>query len=1641
MHSVFANHARRKRRTWMFERLEDRFYLSATPLASVDDTQWVVISGSTLEGQQLIDQLNQAWLEGLSGASIGSDTVQLEPRAVPTDPYFPYQWNLFNVGQVVNYEGLQDIFGEPMEDINVVPVWQDGVTGEGVLVAVVDTGMFVAQPDVHPDLDDNISVYRYNALAGGTNVSPGTAAGAGHGTAVAGIIAAEGNNGEGIVGIAYGAEIMPIKLLPTSFADPPLTNLAISNALTANGAPVDVFNNSWGPSDETRVVDGPDAFLLGVLQSVATTGRNGLGSILVFASGNGAGPQFSPGFQDIGIWDSAGSDGYVNSRYTIGVGVVDHDGSVYNNDGSLTLYGEVGPSVLVVAPTGSFPFDYVSNPNTGSGLWTTDLLGEDGFNQDPLPNGQEIDGDPLPDTDYTSKFNGTSGSAPNVSGVIALMLDVNPNLSYRDVEEILVRSARQNDDYDSSWMTNRFPLFRDPISHLSSPDPNNDEIHWMLVPPDPMDPDGESTVARDPADAGYNPILDPRFTTLPPFLPTNGAGYTVSHGRMAQFASEYGYAHGVVDAELAVALAGQWSTKDQTLADELSYLVIPLTGSVPIQAAEVSSEETGMVRVPGALGRGDGFIDYFEEFLKEPEVLEGDPDAMPPTMDMIDPESLPFGELEDPPQNDRGSVITVAGPSGSNAMSIEWVEVQLDISGGGNDLDKLRIALESPSGVQSELTNYQLTSLEDAYQFTPVNLFVDPPGELDDDADENGTFSWIYSTNRDWGERGEGVWTLHFENYSDTEMSLDGVRIVFHGEPISIPGEQLTRIQGSIGIDAGRAVVGATLSGRNDGSFNFDRTVDFQYDAASGQLLPLNAYGGSDEYIERFATYLTSVYGSAHLDDQEIIQYFDPAQEPFAGNVTVIATDEFTGQVVAQFITGADGNFYFDLPAGEYELTIDDPEGRTALDGSDYASQWHVDTNPQPAPFIEIIDHVNFLLDPGSLPANQVVIEGQVYADVDGDGVRDPQDVGMPNFLAFADLNHTGQREASEPFVLTDGGGNYSLTIPTASYNTFTVGVEPLDGWDPTFPGPPNVGFQTQFADLGETVGGVDFGFSPPSTPTGEGDGWILGFVFDDVSGDGVFQPAFEEGAADIRVFIDAGDMNGVYDAGETYTYTTSSGPAQGSFQFSNLPTGTYRVDVDINLPLAVTAPAIGYRDIVVTEGEAKVNATFGVQNLAVNDYGDLVGPGFLTTAAEDGPRHLVVQGFALGSLVDAELDTSTIEGFPGGIPDPPNPALNAIGDDVYGVDDEDGVSVVGGFLRPGVNTFEVELLGVGGYLNAWVDLNDDGDFADTVDGISEHVIVDLHRNTGTHLLEIDTPMSLDGGADGQVAARFRWGSFGLDYFGSDTIGEVEDYLFEVKMPIPGDYDGSGYVDEDDYGLWRSTFGDAVAPGTGADGNADGLVNAADYALWRSHEGEGTPPGAGGGAGGSAGQQLVASTEASLSAPSSPVQSWNLDWSAILAAASPSSAVLAQLEQLGVTSVIVNGPNGPVVRYMLSSTSPASPATTAALNESAMSGLATGLDVSFDSLGTHRSHGSTRLRTGVDGRPDFSRASHPSRAASLSAARLRLLDYALCEITPAADNGNVDEGPLSFVATEHKPHMRELALATVFEEEDWCRRI
>ncbi len=312
-----------------------------------------------------------------------------------SDPLYFKQWHLKNTIQAG-------------EDINIEPIWSrctdDSCKGEGVRIAVVDNGLEIT----HEDLATNIVADKsYNYINFSTTPSAGD-----HGTSVAGIIAAR-DNSVGIRGVASRAELVGYDLLSAS------TNINEVDAMVRDAVQNHVSNNSWGPVDDTATLEASSAIWRTAINTGHAIGRNGLGTVYVWAAGNG---------QESG--ENSNYDGYANYRGVIATGAVTYLGQ-------RTYYSEQGANLLISAPGGE----------GCAGVVTSDLTGSAGYNSVLTP------WDDL-DKNYTICFAGTSASAPVVSGVVALMLQANPNLGWRDVHAILARSARHNDPTNSDWQTN-----------------------------------------------------------------------------------------------------------------------------------------------------------------------------------------------------------------------------------------------------------------------------------------------------------------------------------------------------------------------------------------------------------------------------------------------------------------------------------------------------------------------------------------------------------------------------------------------------------------------------------------------------------------------------------------------------------------------------------------------------------------------------------------------------------------------------------------------------------------------------------------------------------------------------------------------------------------------------------------------------------------------------------------------------------------------------------------------------------------------------------------------------------------------------------------------------------------------------------
>ncbi len=272
-------------------------------------------------------------------------------------------------------------------DLNVFPAWAD-YTGRGVQLAAIDNGFDYGHADLAPNYLSGADV---DVLQDDADAAPAFSTD-NHGTAVAGVMIAD-DNGAGVMGLAPDASFAGIRM---GFGS--LTTLAnIVQAFEAARG-FDAVNSSWGytASFSDSGLDATFAPAFSAMQAAAQFGRDGLGTILTFSAGNAR-----------KSGDSSNYHSFQNSPYAIAVGSVD-------NDGKSSDFSSPGANVLVSAP--------------GKDILTTDRTGGAGYGS----------GD-------TTTISGTSFAAPAVAGVVALMLEANPGLGYRDVQDILAYSARKLD--------------------------------------------------------------------------------------------------------------------------------------------------------------------------------------------------------------------------------------------------------------------------------------------------------------------------------------------------------------------------------------------------------------------------------------------------------------------------------------------------------------------------------------------------------------------------------------------------------------------------------------------------------------------------------------------------------------------------------------------------------------------------------------------------------------------------------------------------------------------------------------------------------------------------------------------------------------------------------------------------------------------------------------------------------------------------------------------------------------------------------------------------------------------------------------------------------------------------------------------
>ncbi|KAL9055457.1 MAG: hypothetical protein Q9162_003555 [Coniocarpon cinnabarinum] len=309
-----------------------------------------------------------------SGESAKESAVQQQKEVARqlsiNDPMFAEQWHLFNPVQLGH-------------DINVTGVWSSGVTGKNATVCIVDDGLDLDSPDLAANY---FAAGSYDFNDDSKEPKPRLSDDQ-HGTRCAGEVAAVRNDVCG-VGVAYDAKVAGIRILSK-----PITDSDEAEAMVYGFQENDIYSCSWGPPDDGKEMGEPGILIKRAMISATQQGRGGLGTIYVFAAGNGAQKD-----------DNCNFDGYTNSIYSITVGAIDRKGIH-------PYYSEKCSAQMAVT--------YSSG--SGDAIHTTNVANVGGG--------------------CTKTHGGTSAAGPLAAAMFALVLEVRPDLGWRDMQWLTMETA------------------------------------------------------------------------------------------------------------------------------------------------------------------------------------------------------------------------------------------------------------------------------------------------------------------------------------------------------------------------------------------------------------------------------------------------------------------------------------------------------------------------------------------------------------------------------------------------------------------------------------------------------------------------------------------------------------------------------------------------------------------------------------------------------------------------------------------------------------------------------------------------------------------------------------------------------------------------------------------------------------------------------------------------------------------------------------------------------------------------------------------------------------------------------------------------------------------------------------------------
>jgi len=360
-----------------------------------------LVTNDTVAQQKVKNRRRRQWGLGFGGnqqyAGMNQPWRMPQQQTPAIDPNTPYEDKMHMNDQ--RWPLMWYLNRGGMLDMNVQEAWEMGITGKNIVVTILDDGIEKDNPDLVANYDPQAS-YDVNQNDADPTPRYDLIDSNRHGTRCAGEVSATANNSLCGVGIAYDSRIGGVRML-----DGDVTDAVEARSLSLNNQHIDIYSASWGPDDDGKTVDGPGNLASRAFISGVANGRKGKGSIFVWASGNGGRDH-----------DNCNCDGYTNSIWTLSV-------SSATENGLIPWYSEACSSTMATT--------YSSGSSGERKVITTDLH-----------NG------------CTSAHTGTSASAPMAAGVIALVLEANPNLNWRDVQHITIRNCHVANLRATDWRVN-----------------------------------------------------------------------------------------------------------------------------------------------------------------------------------------------------------------------------------------------------------------------------------------------------------------------------------------------------------------------------------------------------------------------------------------------------------------------------------------------------------------------------------------------------------------------------------------------------------------------------------------------------------------------------------------------------------------------------------------------------------------------------------------------------------------------------------------------------------------------------------------------------------------------------------------------------------------------------------------------------------------------------------------------------------------------------------------------------------------------------------------------------------------------------------------------------------------------------------